>query len=604
MHIKPILVLFLILSGGMLLGQRDDAAATQLDWMQQYTNQQLDDIATAQQNKPSTLAAIALYRGRKLHAMGQPTEVLSHLRTLEQYVAASADSSLYGKQMLLYGMYYDQLDLPNQALPYFQAAAAYEAIHAPPLALTTVYQLMAGVYSNMQRYPEAKTYLRQALDIARDAEHAFTEEILLTELSGTCYLQQQYDSVVYYAHPAMEVAQSIGDSAGVVYAGIKLMKTYYRTEAVAAAQQIAKATDVWLPANDALLRFDYQVARSDVERLIGADLRAIQLLEEAKTYLPVDVWHTRHYEADRRLYELYEKRANYSQALYHLKQTQMVTDSFYNAEQRRKFESLRVAYEVEQKENAITQLKQTNAIKDLEIRQRTLMGIGGALLLLILGSVYYFYSRQQMIRSQQQQLELEQQLQRARLKPHFIFNALNAIREVVSQQDTQQAETYLIHFSQAMRAMLEYTAEEFITLEEELAFIDHYLQLQQLRLGKKFQYQIDQPEAAGQILVPAMITQPLVENAVEYGDYQKKEQPLLVQVKLQSDECIIQITNPAKSGSTASAQPYIHRSFGLEISQKRLDYLCQREQQNFGLEGPIFTDQSTTVKLRLAMLLA
>jgi len=124
---------------------------------------------------------------------------------------------------------------------------------------------------------------------------------------------------------------------------------------------------------------------------------------------------------------------------------------------------------------------------------------------------------------QMKAVELESLLHRAQLEalrsqlnPHFLFNALHSIAELV-HQDPKLAEQLIVRLGELLRQVLESTKRQELTLAEELEFIRGYLDIEQMRLGERLRVTWDvQPEALD-ARVPSLILQPLVENAIQHG---------------------------------------------------------------------------------------
>lgn len=108
---------------------------------------------------------------------------------------------------------------------------------------------------------------------------------------------------------------------------------------------------------------------------------------------------------------------------------------------------------------------------------------------------------------------------RAQINPHFIFNCLNSIHHFIQAQEPKQAGEYLIKFSKLIRYVLESSAKQWVSLEEELEANRIYLDLEKLRTSNSFSYEFSlekglDPEA---IVIPPMLIQPCLENAVWHG---------------------------------------------------------------------------------------
>jgi ligand-binding sensor domain-containing protein/two-component sensor histidine kinase len=108
---------------------------------------------------------------------------------------------------------------------------------------------------------------------------------------------------------------------------------------------------------------------------------------------------------------------------------------------------------------------------------------------------------------------------RAQMNPHFIFNALNSIQDFIIQEDKRSANRYLSKFSKLMRYILDASDKDKITLKKEIEYLELYLSLESLRIDDDFEYNfdIDPSINVNNILIPSMLLQPYVENALKHG---------------------------------------------------------------------------------------
>lgn len=105
---------------------------------------------------------------------------------------------------------------------------------------------------------------------------------------------------------------------------------------------------------------------------------------------------------------------------------------------------------------------------------------------------------------------------RAQLQPHFFFNSLNAVAALL-RRDPQQAETTLVSLSELLRLALSLSEKPEIPLADEIEFVRRYVEIQKTRFGDKLKFEQDiEPEALN-CLVPTLVLQPLVENAIRHG---------------------------------------------------------------------------------------
>lgn len=135
--------------------------------------------------------------------------------------------------------------------------------------------------------------------------------------------------------------------------------------------------------------------------------------------------------------------------------------------------------------------------------------------LVTLGSLRYFYVRQQWRAQVEAQARAKLDALQARIRPHFLFNALNTVATLIPTRP-QAAEDALLDFADLFRAAL--TSKDRISLKDELDLVQRYLALEQHRLGDRLAvvWQID-PEVSLAVSLPALTLQPLVENAVYHG---------------------------------------------------------------------------------------
>ena len=119
------------------------------------------------------------------------------------------------------------------------------------------------------------------------------------------------------------------------------------------------------------------------------------------------------------------------------------------------------------------------------------------------------------------------------MNPHFIFNALNSVNTYIAKSDERSANRFLSDFSTLMRAVLENSEEDFISLSKELELLELYVKLEHSRFPEKFEYKItiDERIDIDSFQIPPMLLQPYIENAIWHGlRYKDEKGQLLVQV--------------------------------------------------------------------------
>jgi len=133
--------------------------------------------------------------------------------------------------------------------------------------------------------------------------------------------------------------------------------------------------------------------------------------------------------------------------------------------------------------------------------------------------VYYSVIRGNETESAQLEAELARaqlEVLRSQLEPHFLFNSLNAIARL-TRKDAKAAERMTLQLSRFLRASLECTGKQEIPLSRELQFLKDYLAIQATRFGDRLNFTLEVDESLLDVLVPSLLLQPIVENAIKHG---------------------------------------------------------------------------------------
>lgn len=189
-------------------------------------------------------------------------------------------------------------------------------------------------------------------------------------------------------------------------------------------------------------------------------------------------------------------------------------------------------------------------------------------------------------------LQLEARALRAQMNPHFIFNCMNSIKALVQQKEEDKAVKYLTTFSKLIRTIFQNSDKREISLYDEIETCKLYTQLESMRFGKKFSYHFDIDETIDlkSILVPALIIQPFIENAIWHGIMPKEDGgSLSVSISKNEDKiaCIIDddgIGRETSKQNKFKGEQSTHQSKGVHLTQSRLDLNNALNQRNAILE--------------------
>jgi len=178
--------------------------------------------------------------------------------------------------------------------------------------------------------------------------------------------------------------------------------------------------------------------------------------------------------------------------------------------------------------------------------------------------------RERAVRAESLARQSHLQALRAQLEPHFLFNTLNAISTLVVANDNAGAVRMLNNLGQFLRLTLTRATASEISVAEELEFAHRYAEIQQMRFGERLRIDFDVESGVLDALVPALILQPLVENAVKHGVL-SQEQPGSVTIGIHSSGATLNISVQDDGPGFGSGQP--RHGVGLGNTVARLDSL-------------------------------
>lgn len=209
------------------------------------------------------------------------------------------------------------------------------------------------------------------------------------------------------------------------------------------------------------------------------------------------------------------------------------------------------------------------------------LGIGGIIYLIYRNRVQQIQKEADFRRKEaeykQLTAETETAVLRLQMNPHFIFNSMNSISSYLLQKDIETANDYLGRFARLMRKILVVAEEPYLTLYEEMELLEQYMQAEAMRFEEKFHYEflVDEGIDTYEVLIPTMILQPFVENAIWHGISNKKgigHIKIGFQQNPKSLTCFIEDNGigrkAAQKNSTTS-----HESKAISITKRRLQLL-------------------------------
>ncbi|OYY99463.1 MAG: hypothetical protein B7Y37_14080 [Sphingobacteriia bacterium 28-36-52] len=191
---------------------------------------------------------------------------------------------------------------------------------------------------------------------------------------------------------------------------------------------------------------------------------------------------------------------------------------------------------------------------------------------------WYYRRKIRQLTIQRNRIEEQLKMIQSQLNPHFVFNALSSIEGLVSTGQNDLANEYLTNFSSILRETLKNANRIFISLEEELLFIDKYCKVEQLRFGFSYIIEVDEVISTAELELPPMLLQPIIENAIKHGlSSMKKKGSLKIDIAKAGVDLVILISNNRNLNKNRVVTA---GGYGLKYTETRINHFNQLNPQN------------------------
>ncbi|MGE0635471.1 MAG: histidine kinase [Bacteroidia bacterium] len=506
---------------------------------------------------------------------------------LEKDTAHKRYKEIY--ELLLRGMStsYNYMDKNNEALNYGLKALTFAQKNKLDFPEMAGLIAISSLHFKINDVKEAKKYMHQAL--AKSI-------VLNNKLAGSkCYAnlaiyhntENNFDSAYYYQSKAIELNREIENHEGlisnlVILSAIESDRGKIK-EAIALleeADKIAKEMNFDLQRFDILINFCYAFNKEKryKEALEKAD-ELILLSEKKKRFDKIVKVYKEKYKALSGL-------GKYKEATEWLEKSIAISDSLKKEENEKNLQQLLVKYETEKKEEEIKRMTTEAQVKDLLIRQRNIQLISVVIGVVVLLGLALLLFRNYKIKKEFELLDLKQRFYRAQINPHFLFNALGSVQGFFyDKTDPNKAAGYLSRLSKLMRQILENTFDNQVSLAEEKTLMENYLEIQKVRMGNRFDYEIEMDDDLRDVLIPSMITQPFLENAVEHGFKELSDRKGKINILISEVDNALQIKiQDNGTGLSEKKEPSEHKSRAMDITWERLKLLGKTKKKNANFE--------------------
>ncbi len=428
---------------------------------------------------------------------------------------------------------------------------------------------IGDLYLTLGENETAIQYFEHALAIAEKIGSPKLEALYLNNIGRALAQNKNYEKAISYYKQSYETEKSINNEQGIARALNNLSKAYFYEQDTLKAieycdQSIAIYKRIQYKVGEATSEInlaEFLFSTGDSSRAYIHAKRGFDLCQEMGSTNELKT-------ASNVLYQIYKSMGDFERAL-HMHELYIASrDSIVNLENRTLL--IRTQAELENQKNKAkfeqNAIAKNLKLKDQEHKIKDQKYISVLLLLLLVVVILFVMWRKSRYTLSIKQLQ--EQVVKSQMKPHFIFNVLVSIQSLILQKREQDAVYYLSEVATFMRTNLNMINERQIPISQELDIIENYLKLEKLRFKDKLNYDIIQPENTGiTYKVPPLIIQPIVENSIVHG-FAKTIDGGHVKIWCEDNGSHLSIF-VEDNGYGLSEQPELN-SKGLSIVRKRL----------------------------------
>ena len=482
------------------------------------------------------------------------------------------------------GQVFRKQDIASLAIDYFHKAL--EISDAIGNLQSSSYTMNAlGTTLILQKdYDRAMNYFRQSSAIAKKRNDTRTLAYNYGSIGEIMLAENRVDSAMYYFKTSREMLVQTGSESGMGVAEHLIGKAFFaQGDFINADSQFKKA----LVYHKKIKDVRYQAY---CNAYLGKIENEKDNFSEAKKYFDLAKAQAERVNSLKNLMEvyagyvaMYKGLAQWENACAANEKYHFYADSILNIKTKKTIAALEIGFETKKKEQKIELLSAENELKNQRLRAGVIL-----LIVLIFVIILIFYILQ--IRKKQarlKQTDLQQQVLRSQMNPHFIFNVLGSIQNYMHLNNPKKAAGYLSQFASLTRATLEYSTEDTISLNDEITMLRNYMELEQMRKPGIFEFVIEYDDELeiDFIKVPPMMIQPFVENSIKHGfkniEYMGQLR-LLFTDKLEYLEVVITDNGVGMESNTKIRQK--HRSMAMEIFEKRRKIIQHKFNKDFKFE--------------------
>lgn len=488
------------------------------------------------------------------------------------------------------GAVYDTKGNYPEALKYYLLALKMNEQFGKKISIANNADNIGNIYATMKNFNDAQSMLTRAKKIYEEEKD--TQGLAKVHLNiGNAYFDQGNSELAIKNWTQCLEFSEANDDRATIASVLNSLGDAYKEQAKydTALRYYQQSYQIADEIGDMYRKVVAAAGIGAVYETLGDLPQAIQYLNEAIEEAKASGFQRELAKGYWILSVAYEKSGKYREAYENEKLNQRLSDSLFNSENTEQLTRMSMQYEFDKKEAAT---KAENEKKQLRLQAEKnrfiISSVALGIILSLLVIIFYINRKRKATVYQQNLADSEMKALRAQMNPHFIFNSLNAIQQMVLNNENENAFTYLDSYSKLTRSILENSEKKWIPLQDEIKFLDLYLQIESLRFDHAFTYSIVTAEniSVHEDHIPALIIQPLVENAIKHGLLNKDgEKKLLISFSKQNEkqlQVIVEDNGIGRAAATNNNED--HQSMSLSITGNRLRLLDTSGQSTISFE--------------------
>ncbi len=451
------------------------------------------------------------------------------------------------------GNIYLLLDKQNLAMDHFRKALEIEKKYHNKLGMAINYQNIGSIYETEGNLEKALEYYQRSLIYNDSINSSIGKIICKTSIANVLLKKDKPESALEIITPIIKTAKKLGDR-------------YY-------------IADVYYNYGKTLLKNNRTIEGEDF-------LFKSLAIAKQKNYPSIAA------EVYKELSNLYEYKNNPSKALRYYKLYNEEQKKVYNEKNRQIVSDLFLKQLKKENESKIQQLDQVNKRVTQKLRQSKTTLYFTFLFLILLGILALILYKQNQLKTERKLMLMEQNLLRAQMNPHFIFNSLNSIKLYIIHKRSKDAISFLSKFAKLIRIILQSTKDKEMSLADEIEMIKLYVSIENIRMDNSIQFnmEIDPGLALEKIKIPSLLTQPFIENALWHGLSQKTEGDRHLNIRIYAKDnkkIFIEIEDNGigrkRAEEIKKSRIFHKKSLGIRLSSERLKLFSKTFNEEFGI---------------------